>query len=138
MTRKTPHIPVLLGGIAIVVCGILADMLTPARAWVKSTVTQFRSTVAQVRLLQMSDAEAAFQPTLPVDAGKTRARGNCDQCGVIQSTRRIAADGDAPAVYEITVRLGNGSTHVLSDTKPAKWRPGEQTVFIPGGSNPVR
>ena len=130
--------PVLLGGIAIVVCGIVAVSVAPSRGWVTTTFSQFRTTVAQVKLLQLSDAEAALVPTVPVGAGRARGRGNCDQCGVIQSTRRVSADEDAPAVYEITVRMGNGSTHVFSDATPAKWRPGEQTILIPGASNPVR
>lgn len=139
MTLKLTRRQLLLGGIAILLCGILAATIVPARGWLKNSFTQFRSTVAQVKLWQMSDAEAAYVPATPVGLGKPRARRDCEECGVIQSTRRVAADGDdAPPAYEITVRLGNGSTHVLSDASPARWRPGEQTILIPGGTNPVR
>ena len=57
---------------------------------------------------------------------------------VIQSARRVAAHGNAPAAYEITVRMGDGSTHVLNDASPASWRPGEHTIVIPGGTQSVR
>ena len=55
---------------------------------------------------------------------------------MIESTRRIAPVGSAPAVFEITVRLGDGTTRVLSDASPASWRPGERTILIEGWTKP--
>ena len=61
-------------------------------------------------------------------------KARCDECGVIESTREVAAVGKSPAIYEITVRLGDGLTHVLSDASQANWRPGERIKLI-GGEN---
>lgn len=65
-------------------------------------------------------------------AAELRARGTCATCGRVQSVRRLAARGGAPATYEITVRLRDGSTHVHTDATPANWRRGESVVFIAG------
>ena len=73
---------------------------------------------------------AAFAPS---GAGEARVKARCDECGVIESMRRIAPVGQLPAMYEITIRMGDGSTDVLSDARPANWRPGERIKLIRGG-----
>ena len=37
--------------------------------------------------------------------------------------------------YEITVRLADGSSRMINDAKPARWRPGERVIVI-DGANP--
>jgi len=36
--------------------------------------------------------------------------------------------------YEITVRLADGSSRVINDAKPARWRPGERVIVIEGAN----
>jgi hypothetical protein len=59
--------------------------------------------------------------------------------GWIESKREIAplsADARAPASYEYTVRMGDGSSHVFREEMPVSWRLGERLIFIKG-SDPL-
>jgi hypothetical protein len=59
--------------------------------------------------------------------------------GWIESKREIAplsADARAPASYEYTVRMGDGSSHVFREEMPGSWRLGERLIFIKG-SDPL-
>ena len=99
----------------------------------------------------------ALEQTAPVPAtSETRVKPRCPECGVIVSMREIerhdqdsdpGAAGGATASnrgetrvkwtrsYEITVRLADGSSRVINDAKPARWRPGERVIVI-DGANP--
>jgi hypothetical protein len=79
----------------------------------------------------LPDPAAAAAP-LPAAASGTAAKAKCPACGFVESVRRVGARGDAPATYEITVRLRDGSTHVLTEATPANWRRGQRVVFIAG------
>jgi len=51
--------------------------------------------------------------------------------------RRLhGGDGHAPASYEYTVRMGDGSSHVFREEMPMSWRQGERLMFIEG-SDPL-
>ena len=69
---------------------------------------------------------------------ETAAKVKCPACGFVQSVRRIKAHGSTPETYEITLRLRDGSTHVLTEAAPANWRRGERVVFIAGERQPGR
>jgi hypothetical protein len=59
--------------------------------------------------------------------------------GWIESKREITplgADARAPAGYEYTVRMGDGSSHVFREEMPVSWRLGERLIFIKG-SDPL-
>jgi hypothetical protein len=59
--------------------------------------------------------------------------------GWIESKREITspgADARAPASYEYTVRMGDGSSHVFREEMPASWRLGERLIYI-AGSDPL-
>ena len=59
--------------------------------------------------------------------------------GVVAAAR---ADGyreprqAAPASYEYTVRMGDGSSHLFREEMPMSWRQGERLMFIEG-SDPL-
>ena len=95
--------------------------------------------------------QAAPVPT----TNEARVKGRCPECGVIVSMREIerhdqdsdpGAAGGATAAsrgetrvkwtksYEITVRLADGSSRVINDAKPARWRPGERVIVIEGAN----
>ncbi len=79
----------------------------------------------------------------------------CAECGVIASTRIIAAPDEhaggyasGPAAarrsgttalagrnYEITIRLQNGSMRVITDANSARWRRGEPVTIIAGADS---
>ena len=55
--------------------------------------------------------------------------------GWIQSKREIAplgVDARAPASYEYTVRMRDGSSHVFREEMPVSWRLGERLIVIEG------
>jgi len=80
------------------------------------------------------------------DKSGMRAQRLCSGCGVIQSTRNVggidAAGVNAESTNsaglvskrgrEITVLLQDGSTRVITDANPAKWKHGERVTIIAG------
>jgi hypothetical protein len=64
-----------------------------------------------------------------------REASRCSYCGIVESTRRVAANGSSPEVYQVTVRLADRSKHVFSDPDAGKWRPGERIVLIGAGTS---
>ena len=90
-------------------------------------------------------AETPRTAATPTTAG-VRSYRLCPGCGVIQSTRKIGApdagvtntaatnshDRTPPRGDEITVLLQDGSTRVITDANPAKWKYGERISIIAG------
>lgn len=95
-------------------------------------------------------AEAAVAPARTAASARTHW---CAECGRIQSVRKIGVDdenagarvpgpmaaasggefeGKPFASYAITIRLQDGSTRVITDAHPARWRPGERVSLIGG------
>ena len=59
----------------------------------------------------------------------------CPRCGWIESKREIlagAANPAALAIYEYTVRMGDGTTSVFREQLPVSWRLGERLIVIEG------
>jgi hypothetical protein len=100
---------------------------------------------------------------LPGDSGGVLASGggpasrvSCAGCGMIESVREIDARGefnglgpvDAAAgeyvrlkstkSYAIAVRLFDGSSRVITDASPARWRAGEYVIVIDGADRSSR
>jgi hypothetical protein len=76
----------------------------------------------------LQDPAAGAQRPPAAAAAKTK----CPACGFVASVRRLKARGDIPETYEITLRLRDGSTHVLTEATPGNWRRGQRVVFIAG------
>lgn len=72
------------------------------------------------------------------DVVQALVKPRCEECGVVDSNRRLAATGDTPGTYEITVRMSDGSMRILNDSRPASLRPGERIVLIGGLTAPGR
>jgi len=135
--NKLPHLPLLAAGIAaIVVSGIAISALALAP-------------------LSLSGSAATAEPMRTVTAPASAvvgSRGNkCADCGVIESTRKLETPDERAGVYartaaghrgeikakpvqnyEITIRLRDGSRHVITDADPARWRLGERVMVIAG------
>ncbi len=131
------HLPKLVGGIAaILVSGIAIASLTISARGIDGFVAP------------VEPLEAAAAPGIAAPGARAY---RCAECGVIESTReieapdektgvgasgRIAAGGDIGAKpvrdYAITIRLQDGSTRVITDAHPARWRQGERVIIIAG------
>jgi hypothetical protein len=107
-----PHVPLLIAALAAVLLSVAALGVASVVEW--------------------SPAPAASAAPRPAAPAGVRAKGNCPECGFVQSVRRVKARGDAPETYVITVRLRDGSTHVHTEATPANWRRGQRVVFIAG------
>jgi hypothetical protein len=133
--NKPLHLPLLAGGIAaILVSGIAIGSLA-------LTTQGFNASAAPAE----PHEEAAVPAIAALDARAYR----CTECGVIVSTRAAPdektgdnasdqnAAGDAierkpVRNYEFTIRLRDGSTRVVTDANPARWRHGERVKIIAG------
>ena len=57
----------------------------------------------------------------------------CAHCGWIDSKQEIEADvahPHAPAIYEYTVRMANGSFRVFRQEGSVRWRVGERLILL--------
>lgn len=70
---------------------------------------------------------------IPVVAPGTRPRAadDCDSCGSVESIRHTDPATGLP-IYEFTVRMRDGSARESSESKPGRWRAGEQVLLIGG------
>jgi hypothetical protein len=127
-TRKSMHVPLVMAGIAALLFSAVAMTSVPVMGWFHNSLEGVDGVSAQE---QASDTLAAALSVAPLDAAKTRA--SCDECGVITSMRQVAALENAPEIYEMTVRLRDGSTRMFSDASPTNWRPGARIILIGGG-----
>jgi hypothetical protein len=62
----------------------------------------------------------------------------CTHCGWIESKQEIGADvahPHAPAIYEYTVRMANGSLRVFRQESSVRWRVGEQLILFAGAAD---
>ena len=130
--NKPLHLPMLAAGIAaVLVSGIaIASLAISARG---------------------ADGIAATGE--PSQMAAAPAVGGCVGCGGIASTREIEASNEIATVsgpgrgaagnraliqakplrnYEIVIRLRDGSTRVVRDANPAKWKRGERVTVIAG------
>jgi hypothetical protein len=73
-------------------------------------------------------------PSLADDPNDVGGTTRCDECGVVESVRRLPSTATAPANYEITIRLSNGTIRVEHDTHSATWHPHERILLIDGST----
>jgi hypothetical protein len=100
------------------------------------------------------DAGSALAPD-----GLPAVKGRCAECGLIVSMREIELRNESAGSgatgrglagkqgetkekstrrHELTIRLADGSSRVITEANPAKWRVGERVIVIDGAypSNP--
>ena len=143
--------PILAGVVMLLSSGAFAALL----AWIPL------STGAPSDTLPVSSVERA-KPDAAIDAGSLPLKGRalrkvkCGECGRIESIRKMEDHGEAipqvasrgllteyrrpartgSAKHEITVRLQDGSSRVMIDTNPGRWRLGERVNVIDGLAGP--
>jgi hypothetical protein len=70
-------------------------------------------------------------PALDVPAVKPRAGPRCPECGMIVSVQEVERrDEVAPASYQFVARMADGSSRMLVDANPRRWRNGERVLVI--------
>lgn len=132
-TVKSILVPLLIAGFAVALLGPVAAAIEPVIGWLHSPFEGLEEVFA---LEQLPEALAAPLRIAPAVPGQTRRKARCEECGVIDSIRRVAAVDNLPEFYEITIRLGDGSMHVVADASLPNWRPGARIKFIDGGNGP--
>ena len=125
------HVPLLIAGIAAILFSAVAMAIVPI---IRSFHSSFEGGDGIFAQEQLTETSAAALSIVPSGTGKARVKARCEECGVVESMRRVAAVGNSPAIYEITVRMRDGSTRVSSDASPANWHPGERIILIGGGN----
>lgn len=153
-----PHLRVLVGGLALTLLGIAG--IATVMAWVPSVGDVENVGVA---LDSLPPPVSPVSVEEQISAGQARralsARRQCEECGVVASTREIrqrregsefgefgaagdvtrggrSAPDESTRIYEVTVRMQDGSNRVFVQTSPANWRVGERLIFIAGLSQP--
>lgn len=88
---------------------------------------------------------AGDQASRAPGTGEARAGPRCPECGMIVSVREIEGRGyrDESRVkparkYEFAVRMADGTSRVIEDANPARWRTGEHLIVIGGATPPER
>lgn len=60
------------------------------------------------------------------------SRSHCERCGVVLGIRPLDLVAGAPALYEFTVRLHDGSLRTSNSVGKASWRVGDNILLVGG------
>ena len=111
------------------------------------------SSAGILRIAGWNPISSAGAGSVPVIDALPAVKGRCAECGVIVSVRDIelrnesagsAATGETVAgnqnetqvqstkSHELTIRLADGSSRVITEASPAHWRLGERVIVIDG------
>ena len=152
---KFPSLP--LWGVGMAVMLLSTGGVAALMAWTPARTGASRD-VLPVSSVESAKPVAAMDPaTLPVE-GTARRKKRCDECGFIESILETEGHGEAiplttagrPAAEDrsrtpvrsasrkITVRLEDGSSRVIIDANPGRWRRGERVIVIVGLDEPKR
>ncbi|MCX7157399.1 MAG: hypothetical protein NTW45_13270 [Rhodocyclales bacterium] len=134
---RNPLLKLQMGGIAVV---LLSFGAVAALMAVMPSVAAVSPAPTFARALSVNEPEPPF-------------RDRCEQCAVVTFIREIEPleHGIQPGVgsrttkdlrnamaeesarrYEITIRMRDGSTHVIEQARPANWRVNERLILIGG------
>ncbi len=127
---KSLHLPLILAGIVAISFSTLAMTHVPLR-WMHRPLETLAPISDQDDL---SGMPSAFPSGGSTGAGQARVKTSCE-CGVVASVRRAPLAENAPAVYEITIRMRDGATRIVSVANHGNWRPRDRITLI-GGEHP--
>ena len=145
--RKNPLVPLLVAWVAVVVFGSasVAHMLDGQSGSPRSVAPLAGAALAPAKSPGIASAKDAA--ALP-EAGRVRVtpdtKPRCAECGVVESMREIDAaaagidrrggTGTLPAKlakrYELTLRMGDGSRHIIASAGKGGWKVGERVIAI--------
>ena len=123
------RVPFVIAGIAAISFSAVGMTNVPL-TWFHKSVAGFDRISSQD---DPSAAPAELTSLASAGNGKARVKISCAECGVVDSVRRVALTGNAPAVYEITIRMRDESTRVVT-LSHGNWRPRDRITLI-GGAN---
>ena len=118
---KSMQLPALIIGIGAILFSIVAMTKAPIAGW------YYLAGAGKVSAQQLGELAAAHSGTRQV-----RVKPKCNECGEVESMRRVNPEGDSPAIYEIKVRMRDGSIQVSHDANAANWHRGEHIILIGG------
>lgn len=153
--RKNPLVPLLVAWVAVVVFGSasVAHMLDGQSGSPRSVAPLAGAAMAPAKSPGIASAKAAA--ALP-EAGRVRVtpdtKPRCAECGVVESMREIDAAAAAAGIdrrggtgtmpakpakrYELTLRMGDGSRHIIASAGKGGWKVGERVIAIaPAGGS---
>jgi len=152
---KFPSLP--LWGVGIAVMLLSTGGFGALLVWMPAPTGASRD-ILPVSSTEFAQPVAAMDPaTLPAE-GTARRKKRCDECGLIESILEMEGHGEAfpltaagrpasenqnrtsvrSASRNITVRLEDGSSRVIIDANPGRWRRGERVIVIVGLDEPKR
>ena len=129
---KSMQLLALIVGIAAILFSTVAMTKAPLTGRFHTSVEGFDGVSAQEQARETPTAPLSVSPS---GARKARVKPKCNECGVVESMRRVAPEGSSPVIYEIKVRMHDGSTRVNRDANPANWRPGEHIILLGGNQS---
>jgi hypothetical protein len=130
---KSLHLPLIVAGIVAISFSTLAMTHVPLR-WMHRPPETPAPISAQDDLSEMP---SAFPSRAPASPDQARVKTSCE-CGVVASVRRASLGDNAPAVYEITIRMRDGATRIVSVANHGNWRPRDRITLIGGEHRSVR
>jgi hypothetical protein len=128
---KLMQVSLILAGITAMSLSTVALTKAPS-GWLRTSFKGLDRISAQENV----PPTATLLSVAPSDLGKVRVKSGCVECGVVGSVRRIVLSGDAPATYEMTVRMRDGSARVVGIASDRDWRARQHVILI-GGGNPL-
>jgi hypothetical protein len=83
--------------------------------------------------LRSQQWHVSVAPSLPAEVAVPEPlRGRCAGCGVVETIRELPEANGAPAGFEFTVRLHDGSLRTTTSPGLASWRVGDHIILIGG------
>ena len=128
---KSVNVRLVIAGVAAISFSAVATTHVSS-GWFGGSSEDIDPTSAQGDL-PAPPAMVSFAP--PGAEKPRRGQSSCAECGVVDSVRRVAHTAKAPAIYEITVRMRNGATRVVTFASQGSWRARDRITLI-GGENP--
>ncbi|MDB5955528.1 hypothetical protein [Ramlibacter sp.] len=107
---------VAVAGASLPRAGWAGDIVTPA------PMTRLSAAAGSTRTAGLAATEGL----------NPRLTARCRTCGIVETVRAFRAAGAAPAGYELTVRLHDGSRQISSQSDSARWRVGDSIMLIGG------
>ena len=90
---------------------------------------------AFLQALQPAAWHVRVATPLPAEAEPVPPRNRCPGCGVVAGIRPLAAAAGAPASFEFTVRLRDGTLRTSTTSVQGSWRVGDGIILIGGDAD---
>jgi hypothetical protein len=120
---KSLHLPLIVAGMVAISFSTLAMTHVPLR-WMQRSF----ETLAPISVQgDLTETPSAFPSGAA--AGQAPVKTSCE-CGVVASVRRASLAENAPAAYEITIRMRDGATRIVSVAHHGNWHPRDRITLI--------